>query len=139
MKKSRVRIFATYCLLLLLPLQAVAAMKVYACAISMVNVKATTMEMSASMPDCKLHKAEANQQTHSITDQDFMSLTTHSELAKSPCKMLTVCNVIILIATLPHTNNMDSGFSNNPLIIFTPSAYLSFVSDELQRPPNLRT
>jgi hypothetical protein len=130
MMKSRLRIYATYCLLLLLPLQSIAAMKVYACAIAMVKMNTVTMVMAEPMPDCKLYKAKIISQTHA----------QHASVAEkhdaAPCKMLTVCNAIVLIATLPRTQHIAINLGNEPLSIFTPSVYRSFIADGLQRPPN---
>ncbi len=124
--------FLAYVLLLLLPLQAVAAGAVIACPVA----NARQIPTDLVMEECD-DAAMMQTNTKTTFKQDNNTSAEHESHDRIvPCAMSSSCQALVTIAVLPEMSPwlIDSAFSP---IGFAEDFYRSFIPEGLQRPPQV--
>jgi hypothetical protein len=132
---STLRRFIVYLLLVLLPIQAMASLLTHSCAGNMPHCH----EMKSIDGCCEHGKPSRGSHHVDATAHDGMSHNgnDHNDQHAASCGMGTTCAVIAPMAVLPSTSMTLPTASNAPPHVFVLSAYTSFISDGLQRPPQI--
>jgi hypothetical protein len=130
--RSTFRHCVVYLLFVLLPVQAMASLLTHSCANSMSHCH--TMK---SMDDCCGHgKSLSGSHQLGATTHDGLSHNDSDQHAAS-CGMHTACGAIAPIAALPSASSVLPVTSSAPPYSFVLPSYTSFISDGLQRPPQI--
>ena len=124
------RPFATYLLLLLLPLQATAAVAA-PCMDSMEKTHMAMPQMDMSPLDMACCDAAMKQQMAS--HDDGKNANQH----QPSCETGASCALMCLMAATNTKQSFSSDAKPEPLNIFIPSLYISHIPAYLQRPPTL--
>src|SRR5438128_455804 len=124
--RSKFRLFAAYLMLVLLPLQAIAAVAGYSCAGAMASGHVMMAQMSE---DCaqRMH-AKTVQHASAQTDDGQTPHADHSQ-KPAPCGMSAYCAAIGALAVLPsfHHFPLDTGALKLSAIVS--SDYTSFIPE----------
>ena len=119
---KRLSIYAAYLLLILLPLQSLAAANMSVCR-SMMQTEST--QQKTTMPHCNMHMADAKQDTKNTPQQH--------DCCKGSCASL--CASLCAITVLPSDLRLTSLATASQKIFNYQILYTSTTLSGLQRPP----